>query len=382
MSFFEAISSLPDDPIFGLFAAFQADPRPEKINLAIGIYQDGEGKVPLLASVRKAEEEVLALREPKVYLPIDGSSDFLKATLKLIFGSLPDSCTAVQSIGGTGGLSVGAQFLQSQGFQALFLPEPSWSNHKQIFGRAGLKVASYSYYDPVEQKLDFAGICRSIRSMPTGSILLLHCCCHNPTGIDPSQTEWQEIETLVRKQRLLPFFDVAYQGFGAGIEADVWPIRYFAEKEHEILVSCSFSKNFSLYGERVGLLAILSSQKKIASHLKPIIRSTYSNPPHHGARLIAHILQNPSLKQLWEEELGQMRERLAAMRRELLRGLQRKPSEQQRGLFYMSGLSNEMVKRLREEKAVYLLDNGRLNLAGLNPANLPFVTQALLEVST
>lgn len=384
MSHFDKITILPEDPIFSLYSAFQNDTRPGKVNLAIGIYQDESGQVPLLQCVHKAEEILFQNAKAKTYLPIDGNPDLIREALLLVFGLIPDNSVSMQVVGGTSGLRIGAELLKSQGFAAIFLPEPSWANHIQIFEHAGLNIFSYPYYDTKNQSVDFSGMRSQVMAMPPDSILLLQVCCHNPTGMDLTIDQWQELEQLIKQRRVFPFFDFAYQGLGRGIKEDAEPVRLFERRRHAMMVSSSFSKNFGLYGERVGLLSILNAGNagKIASHTKVIIRSSYSNPPRHGASLVAAILQNPDLRKIWEEELFGMRQRLSEMRQGLLKRLKGpdklvKALSHQQGLFFMSGLDSGQVHRLREEFALYLLEDGRLNIAGLNRGNLDRVARAL-----
>lgn len=383
MSFFDKITLLPEDPIFSLYASFQKDPRHHKVNLAIGIYQDENGQVPLLECVRQAEMILNKNPQPKAYLPIDGNSDLIGEALSLVYGQIPENAVAMQVLGGTGGLRIGAEFLKSQGFTTIFLPEPSWPNHIQIFEHAGLNISYYPYY--ACQSLDFSGMRDCVRAMPPNSIVLLQVCCHNPTGMDLSMSQWQELEKIIKERRLFPFFDFAYQGLGKGIEEDAEPVRLFERQEHAMMVSSSFSKNFCLYGERVGLLSIVNAgdAHKVASHAKVLIRSSYSNPPRHGANLAAIVLQTPELKKIWEQEVLGMRQRLSNMREGLLNRLTGSiinALRKQQGLFFMSGLGIGQVRRLREEFAVYLLEDGRLNIAGLNPDNLDRVADAFKAV--
>ncbi|MCE5317036.1 MAG: aspartate/tyrosine/aromatic aminotransferase [Parachlamydia sp.] len=387
MPSFDKITLLPEDPIFSLYSTFQNDPRPHKVNLAIGIYQDESGRVPLLECVRQAEEAIVKSAQPKSYLPIDGHPEMIRETLELVYGSIPDNTVSMQVLGGTSGLRVGAEFLKSQGLTTIFLPEPSWPNHIQIFEHAGLSIAFYPYYDAVSQSLDFSGLRASVLTMPPDSILLLQVCCHNPTGMDLTLSQWQELEGLIKQKRLFPFFDFAYQGFGKGIEEDAEPVRLFARQGHPMMVSSSFSKNFGLYGERVGLLSIVNAGNihKIASHMKVLIRSSYSNPPRHGASLVAEVLKTPELKKMWAREVLGMRQRLSDMRQGLLTRLKGKDRllnalSQQQGLFFLSGLDSGKVRRLRDDFALYLLENGRLNIAGLNPGDLDRVAKALDSV--
>jgi aspartate aminotransferase len=395
MAFFETIASLPEDPIFGLTKIFNSDPRQQKVNLGVGAYQDFDGRTSVLAAVKEAEELILSKSLSKNYLPIDGNREYNEETVKLAFGSECPRFNAgeiffTQTIGGCGALRIGADFLTQEISRVIFLSDPSWPNHKGIFSRAKLNVDYYRYYDEVNHRVDFDGFCVSLKLMPPGSVILLQACCHNPTGMDLSFEQWQILSELIKKHQLLPFFDFAYQGFGQDIETDAKPIRYFAEQEHEMLVAQSFSKNFGLYGERVGVLSIVTKNskaaQKIGSAVRQIVRESYSNPPLHGARIVETILKTPSLKNKWLNELQLMRNRIKEMRDALTRGLMDKsPTDfsffkNQKGLFSFSGLNKQQVLRLREEKGIYMIDNGRINVAGLTPSNIDYVIQSILSV--
>jgi aspartate/tyrosine/aromatic aminotransferase len=394
MTFFNDIPLLPDDPILSLPLLFTADPRSIKVNLGIGSYKTAEGSPLVLSCVKKAESQILQKSLNKEYLPIDGDADFIKWSLSLLFGIASpllnsEQLYTTQTIGGSGALRIAGEFLAKLISKTIFLSQPSWSNHKTIFEKAGLNVGSYPYFDLKEHRFDFNGMCEAIKNMPSSSIILLHGCCHNPTGIDPSFEQWKELSDLIKKQHIIPFFDIAYHGFGQDLNQDAKAIRYFAEEGHEMLVAYSFSKNFGLYGERVGFLTLISSANipSIRSQIKFLIRGNYSNPPLHGARIVSTILKSPELIVEWEIELKNMRERVNEMRKALVAALLVKGNEkdfsymhQQIGLFSFAGLTSEQVQKLQQEKAIYMPNNGRINIAGLNTQNLEYVTDALLSV--
>jgi len=396
MPFFNTIPQLPDDPIFGLPIACAADPRPYKINLGIGAYKTSEGQPLLLSSVRKAEHLLLQKHLNKEYLPIEGDPDFLHYSLQLLFGTHSSLWQAprffaTQTVGGASALRIGGEFLAKLVSKTIFIPQPSWSNHKHIFERAGLNVGSYPYFDPVTHLLSFQGMCEAIKNMPAGSVILLHGCCHNPTGIDPTFEQWKELSDLIKKKQLIPFFDIAYQGFGQGIDLDAQGIRHFVNEGHEMLIAYSFSKNFGLYGERVGFLTVICSTEErvpmIASQVKSLIRGNYSNPPLHGARIVSTILKSHELTMEWKVELNNMCERVKEMRKALIAALLVKGRDhnftymhQQTGLFSYLGLNPEQVLQLRKEKAIYIPNSGRINIAGLNTQNISYVSDALLSV--
>ncbi len=399
MSFFQSIEMLPADPILSLPILFNADPRSQKVNLGIGAYRNGEGQPIILSCVKKAEAFVLEKQRNKEYLPVEGDPTFIAETIKLIYGDQSpliksEEVFCAQTIGGSGALRIGAEFLATSGISngKIYLPQPTWPNHRLIFKKAGLHFESYSYYDSVKHDLDFSGMCAAIRKMPERSIILLHGCCQNPTGIDPTADQWQEICQLIKKQNVIPFIDLAYQGFGQDLEADAAAVRLFVLQGVECFVSNSYAKNLGLYGERVGSLSIVTFQKelskKVGSQIKQIIRGNYSTPPLHGARIVTTILQSPSLKAEWHQELGMMRERIINMRKSLVAGLvsQKKGKDfsllkDQKGIFSYSGLNPEQVSQLQKEYGIYMASDGRINVAGLNQHNLEYVVNAILAVS-
>lgn len=398
MSFFKSITRLPDDPIMTLPIIFAADSRPHKVNLGIGSYKDENGKPVVLSSVHQAETALITLEENKEYLPIEGDPALIKATTELILGpvlvnALKERLFCAQTVGGTNALRLGSDFLLQETSRTIFIPTPTWSNHLLIFKRSGMNVHHYRYYDEKARALDFSALKEDIEKMPSGSILLLHAICHNPTGIDPTIEQWKELSLLIKQKHLLPFFDLAYQGFGIDLETDAQPIRYFAEQGHEMLIANSFAKNFGLYGERVGTLTVITQEPKmtdrIGSQLKQIIRAMYSNPPRHGASIIAHILNTPNLKTQWIRELTQMRDRMEAMREQFISGLQAckgakdwKFLKNQHGFFSFCGLTPEQVSQLIEKYAIHMPSSGRINMAGLNPHNIDYVINAIHDIAS
>jgi len=396
MSFFESISQLPEDPIFSIPLLFKSDPRPRKVNLGIGNYRDAEGFSHSLTCVKKVEREIAERNDPNEYLPIDGHAEFLKVSQELIFGQAlqlsSNSFFAAQSIGGTGALRIGAEFLTQETSKAIFLPNPTWPNHKLVFSRSGMKVHFYRYYDEASQSLDFVGLRNDISNMPPGSTLLLHVNCHNPTGINPSYEQWKELSALIKQQKIIPFFDFAYQGFADNPEKDAEPIRLFVSEGHEMLLAYSFSKNFGLYSHRLGIFFMTINHKetisKVSSQIKQMIRSSYSNPPKLGADIVMEILKSDTLKEEWLKELANMRDRLIQMRHALRSGLQAKASHKdwsflnrQKGFFSFCGLDQGQVHRLIKDYAIYLPANGRINVSGLNPQNIDYVIDAIVDVA-
>ena len=397
MSYFDALPMMPDDPILNLNVSFGADSRSNKVNLGVGSYKTGEGTPMVLSAVKKAEALLLEKNLNKEYLPIDGDKEFIQEALKIIYGKdFPPlkrgEICGVQTIGGTGALRVGSELIAARNIsKTIFVSDPTWPNHKGIFSQVGLKVDLYPYYDQVAHRLDFTGMCESIKRMPKGSVIVLHACCHNPTGIDPDFDQWKELSKIIKNQQLIPFFDFAYQGFGNGLEEDAKAVRYFADQGHEMLVASSFSKNFGLYGERVGLLSFVAHNKetaaKVCSQLKSLIRCNYSTPPSHGVRIVKTILQDPSLHKEWDQELGNMRERIREMRKALVGELLTREDHKdfsfmnrQQGIFSYSGLDLDQVHRLRQEYGIFMPSNGRINVAGLNWHNLNYVVDAILSV--
>lgn len=393
MSFFQGLSQLPEDPILGIPRLFAADPRPDKVNLGIGAYKTADGLPFVLTSVEQAEQLLLQRPLNKEYLPIEGNHLFIEQGMRLLMGEelskLPSGqFFGAQTVGGASALRIAGELLIKLKKTTLFIPDPSWSNHRQIFEQAGLRVETFPYLNYRTLSLDYAALCQAIQAMPAGSPLLFHACCHNPTGVDPTFEQWKELSTLIKKQRLFPIFDVAYQGFGETLDEDAKAVRTFAREGHEMLVAYSFSKNFGLYGERAGFLMIIGSEAdlipKVASHVKRLIRTSYSNPPLHGAQLVSTILSSPELTATWKAELHNMCQRVKEMRKALVASLfvyasnkDFLPLAQQKGLFSFTGLSMEQVHRLRKEKGIYMTDNGRLNIAGLNTKNVDEVAQSI-----
>jgi len=387
----------PSDPILGITEAYVADPNPKKVNLGVGVYYDDAGKVPLLECVRRAESERLKAAPPRNYLPIDGLAAYDRAVQELVFGKefaavREKRIVTVQAIGGTGGLKIGADFLrQITPLSEVWISDPSWENHRQLFEAAGFTVRSYPYYEPKTHGLDFAGMRSALDRLPAGAIVVLHACCHNPTGVDLSPEHWSEILAIVQRRGLIPFLDLAYQGFGDGLDADALAARLFGGAMSPVFLSTSFSKSLSLYGERVGAFSLVTASPeeaaRVLSQLKRIVRTNYSNPPTHGSQLAAGVLASPELRAQWDQELGAMRERIKHMRRELVSRIkQRAPGVDlgfilpQRGLFSYSGLTKEQVQRLRKEYSIYAVETGRICVAALNSGNIHYVAQAIAKV--
>jgi aromatic-amino-acid transaminase len=382
----------PADPILGVTEAFVADTNPRKVNLGVGVYTDDNGKIPVLECVRHAESERLKAVPPRGYLPIDGLAAYDKAVQTLVFGEESTSIVTVQALGGTGGLRIGADFLKHLAPAAeVWISDPSWENHRQLFEAAGFKVNTYRYYDPKTRGLDAAGMLKSLNEVPAGSVVVLHACCHNPTGVDLDQERWAEVLEVVRSRGLLPFLDLAYQGFAEGLDADAHAARLFSKAMSPVFLSSSFSKSFSLYGERVGALSVVTSSaeeaKRVLSQLKRIVRTNYSNPPTHGSQIVATVLGNPQLRSLWDRELGEMRERIKAMRKRLVDSIHARVPDadfsfvlKQRGMFSYSGLTKDQVRQLREEFSIYTIDSGRICVAALTTKNVDGVADAIAKV--
>ncbi|MEK6211059.1 MAG: amino acid aminotransferase [Pseudomonadota bacterium] len=392
-----AVQMAPKDPILGVTETFNADENPNKVNLGVGVYYDDNGKVPLLECVRRAETQLAEKSAPRSYLPIDGLPAYDRAAQALVFGA--DSTAArenrvvtVQALGGTGGLKIGADFLRRIAPDSqVWISEPSWENHRALFESAGFTVNTYPYYDPSSRGVDFAGMIATLRALPPASIVVLHACCHNPTGVDLTAEQWTAVIETVVSRGLIPFVDIAYQGLGEGIDADGEVVRRFAQAGGPVFVSNSFSKSFSLYGERVGALSVVAGSgeeaARVLSQLKRTVRTNYSNPPTHGGQIVASVLTTPELRTLWERELGQMRERIRDMRRQLVEKLRARAPRadfgfvmRQRGMFSYSGLSKSQVARLREEFSVYAIDSGRICVAALNSRNVDYVADAIAQV--
>jgi aromatic-amino-acid transaminase len=382
----------PSDPILGVTEAFVADQNPRKVNLGVGVYYDDNGKIPLLECVRHAENERLKAAPPRGYLPIDGIAAYDHAVQKLVFGAESKSVVTVQALGGTGGLKVGADFLKRITPEAqVWISDPSWENHRQLFEAAGFTVRNYPYYEPRLRGVDFEAMRRALNELPAGAVVVLHACCHNPTGADLTQEQWQQVLEIVKARGLVPFLDLAYQGFADGLDADAYAARLFAGAVSPVFLSSSFSKSFSLYGERVGALSVVAGSSeeamRVLSQLKRIVRTNYSNPPTHGGQIVATVLNNPQLMSLWDRELGAMRERIKEMRKLLVEQVQARVQGfdfsfvlKQRGMFSYSGLTKEQVQRLRAEHSIYAIDTGRICVAALNTKNVGYVADAIASV--
>ena len=396
-SIFSANEMAPRDPILGITESFNADTNPAKINLGVGVYYDDNGKVPLLACVRKAEEILIEQQAPRTYLPIEGLAAYDKAVQELVFGA--DSpiiqekrAVTVQAIGGTGALKIGADFLRRFApASQVYISDPSWENHRALFESAGFTVNTYSYYDAATRGVNFGAMLADLRAMPRGAIVLLHACCHNPTGADLTAAQWDEVIAAVIAGGLIPFLDMAYQGFGSGIAADGAVVGKFAAAGGPLLISNSFSKSFSLYGERVGALSVVGESAeeaaRLLSQLKRVVRTNYSNPPIHGGKVVATVLTTPELRQMWEDELAGMRVRIKEMRNTFVEKLKDKAPahdfefvREQVGMFSYSGLTKQQVERLRVEHSIYAVDTGRICVAALNSKNIDLVIDAIAKV--
>ncbi len=396
-SVLENIKMAPKDPILGVTEAYNADQNPKKVNLGVGVYTDDNGKVPVLQCVRRAEQKLAETAMPRNYLPIDGLAIYDRAVQETLFGADSPAVkdgriVTVQTLGGTGGLKVGGDFLRRVNPGAdIYISDPSWEYHRAIFEYAGFTVKTYPYYDPATNGLKFDAMLAALDQLPAGAIVLLHACCHNPTGVDLSAAQWEKVITVVNKRALVPFLDIAYQGFAEGLEADAATIRRFTAECPAVFVSSSFSKSLSLYGERVGALSIVTASKDEAartlSQLKRVIRTNYSNPPTHGGQAVALVLTTPELRKQWDQELGQMRERIKVMRREFVEKVRALRADfdlsfivDQRGMFSYSGLTKEQVHQLRDEYSIYAIDSGRICVASLNSKNIDYVAQAVAKV--
>ncbi|MCH2107785.1 MAG: aspartate/tyrosine/aromatic aminotransferase [Polyangiaceae bacterium] len=394
---FENVQAAPPDPILGITEAFKKDSRAEKINLSVGVYKDENGETPVLESVQAAEERVVAEQKTKAYKPINGDPTYGKNVRELLFGegaSLIDNGEAVtcHTPGGTGALRLAGDFLQSKaGIRRIWTSDPTWANHPAIFKAAGLEVAKYRYFDPANNGLDFAGMKAALEEVQEGDAVLLHACCHNPSGVDPNLEQWKEIADILNEKKALPVIDFAYQGFGKGVQEDAAGLRRVAETCDEFLVCSSFSKNFGLYNERTGALTAKSSTRDIASavmsQLKLTARTNYSNPPAHGGEIVNKILGDQELKNQWISELDAMRERILEMRTLFVESLQKSGASRdfsfitrQNGMFSFSGLSKEQVERLKLDYGIYIVGSGRINVAGMTPSNLQQLSNAIVAV--
>ncbi len=397
MSLFSSVELAPRDPILGLNEQFAADANPNKVNLGVGVYFDENGKLPLLDCVQAAERALMETPKPRGYLPIDGIAAYDDGVKKLVFGADSEPyqsgrIATVQGLGGTGALKIGADFLKHLNPAArVLISDPSWENHRALFTQAGFEVGTYRYYDAATRSLNFDGMLADLQAAAAGTIVVLHACCHNPTGYDITPAQWDQVIAAVKARGLTPFLDMAYQGFAEGIAEDGAVIGKFVAAGLTFFVSTSFSKSFSLYGERVGALSVLCASKdeaaRVLSQLKIMIRTNYSNPPTHGGAVVAMVLGDPKLRAQWEQELAGMRTRIKAMRRKLVDGLKAAGVKQdmsfittQVGMFSYSGLSKEQMVRLRNEFGVYGTDTGRMCVAALNEHNIDYVCQAIAKV--
>lgn len=397
MSLFSAVEMAPRDPILGLNEAFNADTRTTKVNLGVGVYYNEEGRIPLLRAVAEAEKARIEAHAPRGYLPIEGIAAYDSAVQKLLLGADSELIAAgrvitTQAVGGTGALKTGADFLKRLlPNTVVAISDPSWENHRALFESAGFPVQNYRYYDAASHGINRAGMLEDLKNLPARSVVVLHACCHNPTGVDLSLDDWKAVLDVLREREHVPFLDIAYQGFGDGIEQDAFAVRLFAASGIPFFVSSSFSKSFSLYGERVGALSIVTGSQeeagRVLSQAKRVIRTNYSNPPTHGATVVANVLNSPELRALWEEELAGMRERIRGMRMAMVEQLAALNCKrdfgfvaQQRGMFSYSGLTAEQVERLKTEFGIYAVSTGRICVAALNQRNLPAVTQAIAQV--
>ncbi|KND60683.1 Aromatic-amino-acid aminotransferase [Candidatus Burkholderia verschuerenii] len=397
MSLFSAVELAPRDPILGLNEAFNADTRATKVNLGVGVYTNEEGKIPLLRAVREAEKARVDAALPRGYLPIDGIAAYDSAVQTLLLGKESPLIAAgrvvtAQALGGTGALKIGADFLKRINPNAkVAISDPSWENHRALFEGAGFEVVNYPYYDAATHGVNFDALIAALNGYAAGTVVVLHACCHNPTGVDLTDAQWKQIAEVVKARNLVPFLDMAYQGFAENIEADSAAVRLFAATDMNVFVSSSFSKSFSLYGERVGALSIITTSKeestRVLSQLKRVIRTNYSNPPTHGGSIVAAVLASPELRAMWEQELGEMRDRIRAMRLGIVERLTANGVDhdfsfvsKQRGMFSYSGLTAAQVDRLREEFGIYAVSTGRICVAALNTRNIDAVATAVAAV--
>ena len=396
-SIFSAVEMAPRDPILGLNESFNADTRATKVNLGVGVYFDDNGKIPLLNAVKIAEKARLESMPPRGYQSIEGLAAYNQAVQTLLFGKdssllAEGRVVTAEALGGTGALKIGADYLKRlQPNATVYISDPSWENHRALFESAGFPVDTYPYYDAATRGVNFEGMKAKLNSLAAGSIVVLHACCHNPTGADLDEAQWRETIDVIRTRGLIAFIDMAYQGFADGISEDALALNLFSASGLQFFVSSSFSKSFSLYGERVGALSIVTAAKdeaaRVLSQVKRVIRTNYSNPPTHGGAVVASVLSNPDLRQMWEDELGAMRVRIRSMRSSLVEKLKAKGTAQdfsfiikQRGMFSYTGLTAEQVARLKDEFGIYAVSTGRICLAALNSKNIDYVADSIAAV--
>ncbi|MGC3980576.1 MAG: amino acid aminotransferase [Steroidobacteraceae bacterium] len=393
-SILQNVELAPRDPILGITEGFNADTNPAKVNLGVGVYYDDNGKVPVLECVKRAEQALAAEVSPRTYLPIEGMAAYVKAVQELLLGAdaaalSEQRVVGVQALGGTGALKIAADFLKRFDSNAtVWISNPSWENHRALFESAGFEVKNYAYYDAATKGLDFNAMVADLDKLPAGDIVVLHACCHNPTGADLTADQWTRVIEIVKSRGLVPILDIAYQGFADSLAQDGAVVKRFADALSPVFIASSFSKSFSLYGERVGALTVVTASKdeatRVLSQLKRVVRTNYSNPPTHGCKVVTKVLTTPELRQLWDDELGQMRDRIKLMRKALVEKVQaRKPGYdisfvlQQRGMFSYSGLSKEIVGKLKTDYSVYAVDSGRICVAALNNKNIDRVAEAI-----
>ena len=394
---FGQLDMAPPDAILGLTEAFKKDPNPKKINLGVGVYKDAGGSTPVLASVKQAEEQILSREDTKSYFPIDGTPEYGRVVRELIFGGThalvgDGRAATAQTPGGTGALRVAADFITARlPGTRVWLSDPTWANHASIFGAAGVETASYPYYDAGAKQLDFERMASGLKEIPSTDVVLLHGCCQNPTGMDPTVEQWDRIAAIAANRGWTPLVDFAYQGFADGLEEDAAGVRIIAEKVPELFVCTSFSKNFGLYRERVGALTVIGetpdTTEKALSHVKKCIRANYSNPPAHGGLIVTAVLQDAALRAAWEKEVAEMRERINGMRSLFVdtlkaKGVTRDYSflTRQRGMFSLSGLTKEQVAALRDRYSIYVVGSGRINVAGMTAGNMDYLCEAIADV--
>lgn len=392
--FFDNLPEVPMDPIFGLRKTFNEDIRKNKVFLSVGIFQTEDLKTEVMECIKKAQDSFAKESFPANYLPFDGEAEFLEEISKVVFGdeyysSNKKDIALCQTIGGTSALRLGAEAIFQHVAKKIYVSDPTWENHYGVFEKVGLEVASLPYYSKLTKSFDFASFSAALEKLPAGSVVLLHGCCHNPTGCDPTLEEWKKISKILKDKKILPFFDFAYQGFGKDLNDDAAAIRYFAKEGHEMLIAYSCSKNFSLYRQRVGAIFVVSknnSAEKLNAHIKRSIRVNYSNPPSFGAKLVIKVLKDPVLKSLWLSELSNIRKRIIQMKEEFSKRLSHASKKdfsflaKQNGMFSLTGLDKKQVERLREEFAIYMLSSGRINVAGLTHNNLDYVVNSICKV--
>ncbi|HID70943.1 MAG TPA: aspartate/tyrosine/aromatic aminotransferase [Desulfobacterales bacterium] len=392
----KSIQPAPPDSILGLTEEFKKDQNPQKVNLGVGVYKDDDGNTPVLSCVKAAEKELLEKQTSKSYLPISGDAAYAAAVQRLIFGEDNDVITAkraatIHAPGGTGALRVGGDLIHKFTPDArVWVSSPTWANHNGIFGAAGFEISQYGYYNPEQKSLDFDKMMTDLGKIPAGDVVVLHACCHNPSGVDLDSGQWKKVADLAAEKAWIPFLDFAYQGFGDGVDEDRFAVEQFAAAGVDFFVASSFSKNFGLYNERTGAITVITPTAEEASvamsHLKTVVRTNYSNPPAHGGLVATMILDTPDLRKMWLEELAAMRDRIVNMRKSLVAGLAAQGVEgdfsfieKQRGMFSFSGWSDDVVSRLRKDSNIYVVGGGRINLAGLTTSNIEYVCKAVAD---